>query len=77
MAKVIVYSTKTCPFCTMAEDFLKQNKVEFKHFDVGSDHAALKEMMEKSGQSGVPVIDVDGKIIVGFNQPALKEALRL
>lgn len=77
MPKVIVYSTQACPFCKMAEDFLEQNKVEFKHFDVGSDKAGLKEMMQKSGQTGVPVIDVDGKIIVGFNEAALKEALGL
>ncbi len=77
MPKVIVYSTQTCPFCTMVEDFLRQNKVEFKHFDVGSDRAALKEMVQKSGQTGVPVIDIDGKIIIGFNEPALREALGL
>ncbi len=77
MPKVIVYSTQACPFCKMVEDFLGQNKVEFKHVDVGSDRAALKEMMQKSGQTGVPVIDIDGKIIIGFNEPALKEALGL
>lgn len=75
MAKVTVYSTPTCPFCTMAEDFLKQNNVEFKHVDVSADQSALKEMMQKSGQTGVPVIDIDGKIIVGFNEPAIRQAL--
>ena len=77
MANVVVYSTQTCPFCTMAEDFLRQNKVKFKHFDVGSDKAGLKEMMKKSGQTGVPVIDIDGKIIIGFNEAAIREALGL
>lgn len=77
MPKVIVYSTKVCPFCTMAEDFLRHNKVAFKHVDVDSDRAALKEMMQKSGQTGVPVIDIDSKIIIGFDEPALRQALGL
>ena len=77
MAKVIVYSTQTCPYCTMAEDFLKEHKIEFKHIDVGADKKGLKEMMEKSGQTGVPVLDIDGKIIVGFNEAGIKEALKL
>lgn len=77
MAKVTVYSTNTCPFCTMAEDFLKQNKVVFRHVDVNSDHAGLKEMMAKSGQTGVPVIDIDGKIIRGFDEQAIRLALKL
>lgn len=77
MAKVIVYSTNTCPFCTMAQDFLKQNKVEFQHVDVSTDQAGLKDMMQKSGQTGVPVIDIDGKIIIGFNEQAIKQALNL
>ncbi len=77
MAKVIVYSTQTCPYCTMAEDFLKENKIEFKHVDVGADKDGLKEMMKKSGQTGVPVIDIDGKIIVGFNEAEVKKALKL
>ena len=77
MPKVIVYSTSTCPFCTMAEGFLKQNKVEFRHIDVSSDQAGLKEMLQKSGQTGVPVIDIGGKIILGFNEPAIRQALGL
>lgn len=77
MAKVIVYSTQTCPFCTMVEDFLKQNKVEFQHIDVSTDQAGLKDMTQKSGQTGVPVIDIDGKIIIGFNEQAIKQALNL
>lgn len=77
MPKVKVYSTETCPFCTMVKDFLKKNKVKFEAVDVGQDQAALKEMMDKSGQTGVPQIDIDGKIIVGFNEAALKEALKL
>lgn len=75
LVKVIVYSTPTCPYCVMAKDFLKQHKVEFKDIDVSRAERAANEMIEKSGQMGVPVIDVDGKIIVGFNREVLKQAL--
>jgi glutaredoxin len=61
----------------MVKDFLKEHKVEFTGKDVGTDMEASKEMVEKSGQTGVPVIDIDGKIIVGFNEAAIREALGL
>jgi len=61
----------------MAKDFLKQNRIEFEDIDVSKNQKAAQEMIEKSGQMGVPVIDIDGKIIVGFNVPAIKEALKL
>jgi len=77
MPNVIVYSTDTCPFCKMAEDFLSQNKIKFKHINVGSDQKGLAEMVAKSGQTGVPVIDIGGKIIVGFNEPAIRAALKI
>ncbi|MBN2067947.1 MAG: glutathione S-transferase N-terminal domain-containing protein [Candidatus Diapherotrites archaeon] len=77
MSKVIVYSTPTCPFCTMAEDFFRQNSVGFEHVDVSSSPERLQEMMGKSGQTGVPVIDIDGKIIVGFDEMAIRAALKL
>lgn len=73
--KVTVYSTPTCPYCTMVEDFLKEHGIKFQHIDVSKDKKAAKDMMEKSGQMGVPVTDIDGKIIVGFDQDALEEAL--
>jgi glutaredoxin 3 len=75
--KVTVYSTQTCPYCHMAKDFLKDLKVAFKDVDVGADSVAAQEMVDKSGQMGVPVIDVDGKIIVGFDREAIKQALGL
>ena len=75
MTKVKVYSTPTCPYCTMAKDFLKEKGVEFEDIDVSEDQAAAKEMVEKSGQMGVPVIDIDGELIVGFNKPAIEKAL--
>ncbi len=75
MAKVIVYSTTTCPFCDMVKQFLDEKGVEYQHFDVGEDHDKAIEMVSKSGQNGVPVVDIDGKIIIGFNKPAIEEAL--
>ena len=77
MAKVIVYSTTICPFCDMAKQFLQEHGVEFEDIDVSQDREKAREMIRKSGQNGVPVIDIGGKIIVGFNQPAIKEALGL
>ena len=76
MAKVIVYSTSTCPYCVMAKDWLKQKKVEFDDINVGIDQDKAKEMIKKSGQMGVPVIDVDGEVIIGFDRPKLEIALK-
>lgn len=76
MAKSIkVYSTSTCPYCTMVKEFLKKNNIEFESIDVGTDEEVAKEMMEKSGQMGVPVLDIDGEIIVGFDKKAITRAL--
>ncbi|MBW2983550.1 glutaredoxin family protein [Candidatus Woesearchaeota archaeon] len=77
MPTVKVYSTPACPWCHKAKDFLKQNKIDFEDFDVSANEGARKEMMDKSGQMGVPVIDIEGKIIVGFDQEAIKKALKL
>jgi glutaredoxin 3 len=76
MAKSVkVYSTATCPFCAMAKGFLEKNNVAFENIDVGQDRNALLEMKQKSGQMGVPVIDIDGKIIVGFDKEAISQEL--
>jgi glutaredoxin 3 len=72
-----VYSTPTCPYCKMAEAFLTEHQVEFEHVDVSANQTAAQEMIGKSGQLGVPVIDVDGQIIVGFDRPKLLKALGL
>ena len=77
MANVTVYSTSTCPWCVKAKEFFKENKVEFTEKNVGEDDTARNEMVEKSGQMGVPVIDIDGTVIVGFDQEAIKKALKL
>lgn len=74
---VTVYSTSSCPWCVKAKDFLKQNKIEFREVNVGEDPDGLKEMEEKSGQRGVPVLDINGTIIVGFDRDAIKAALKL
>ncbi|MBW2963626.1 glutathione S-transferase N-terminal domain-containing protein [Candidatus Woesearchaeota archaeon] len=80
-AKVKVYSTPACPWCVKAKEWLKSNKVKFTEVDVAEDEKGREEMIEKSGQMGVPVIVVekDGKetIIVGFDQGKLKTALGL
>ena len=73
--KVIVYSTRTCPWCVKAKEFLTAKKVKFEDVRVDEDRAKAEEMIEKSGQMGVPVIDIDGKIIVGFDREAIERAL--
>ncbi|MDP2906325.1 MAG: glutaredoxin domain-containing protein [Nanoarchaeota archaeon] len=73
--KIKVYSTKTCSYCTMEKDFLKQNKIEFESIDVSDDQKAANEMIKKSGQMGVPVTEIDGEIVVGFDKEKLKKIL--
>jgi len=72
---VTVYTTQSCPWCQVAKGYFKKNGISFVEKDVGRDHAAAHEMVRKSGQMGVPVIDVNGQIVVGFNEPALKKLL--
>jgi len=73
--KVKVYSTKTCPWCHKVKDMLKEMKVKFEDIDVGADQKAANDMVEKSGQMGVPVTDIDGTIIIGFDKDAIEKAL--
>ncbi|MBI4176022.1 MAG: glutathione S-transferase N-terminal domain-containing protein [Candidatus Aenigmarchaeota archaeon] len=77
MPKVIIYSTPTCTYCKMAKEFFRQNSVQYTEIDVAGNEKAQQEMISKSGQYGVPVIDIDGKIIVGFDKGAIKKALNL
>jgi glutaredoxin-like YruB-family protein len=74
--KVIVYGAEWCPWCHRVTDFLKQNNISFQEKDVDNQSNA-DECMKKSGQAGIPVTDVDGKVIVGFDVVKLKEALSL
>ncbi|MBW2973763.1 glutaredoxin family protein [Candidatus Woesearchaeota archaeon] len=76
-SKVLVYSTPTCPYCKKAKAFLKERKIAFKDHDVSTDDEARKEMIKKSDQMGVPVLDINGTIIVGFDEDAMKKALKL
>jgi alkyl hydroperoxide reductase subunit F len=73
MNKVTVYSTKSCPYCSMAKAFLDKHGVPYESIDVGADRTAAQKMIELSGQRGVPVITVDGEIIVGFDARRLNE----
>lgn len=75
--KVVVYSTPTCPFCMRAKQYLKESHIEFTDIDVSADQAAAQKMIDKSGQMGVPVLDIDGEMIVGFDKEKIKEALGL
>lgn len=74
---VIVYGTSHCPWCHKSREFLTANKIKFKDINVEEDEKAKKEMIKKSGQLGVPVIDIDGNIIVGFDEKAIKKYLKL
>jgi glutaredoxin-like YruB-family protein len=76
-APIIVYSTPICPYCQMAKDFLKNNNIVFQEVDVSKNEQAFQEMVQKSGQMGVPVLDVHGTIVVGFDRRALNQLLNL
>ena len=76
MAKSVkVYSTATCPWCIRAKQFLKENNIDFQNIDVSSNQQAVDELMQKSGQMGVPVLDIEGEIIVGFDKEKIKQSL--
>lgn len=76
MAKSItIYTTSSCPYCKMAKAFLLQKKVPFKEVNVEKDEQAAVALVEKTGQLGVPVIDIDGVMIIGFNKDALQHAI--
>ncbi len=77
MKKVTVYSTPTCHFCHMAKDFFTANSIPFIDYDVASDLEKRKEMMEKSGQMGVPVIFIDEEMVIGFDKPKISQLLGL
>ncbi len=74
---VTIYSTPTCHFCHTAKDFFTANNVAFTDYNVGTDVEKRKEMVEKSGQMGVPVITVGNELVVGFDEARLRELLAL
>jgi len=72
---VIVYTTPTCPWCTRVKDYLDYKEIRYKEINVADDRNGAMEMIEKSGQRGVPVLDINGKIIIGFNQTEIDRAI--
>ncbi len=77
MADVKVYSTPTCPYCKMVKQFLTENNIQFENIDVAANQTAAQEMISRSGQMGVPVLDIDGQIVVGFDKGKIKKLLEL
>ena len=73
--KVLIYSTPTCHYCNLAKEFFTEKGVNYTEFNVGKDLDKRKEMVEKSEQMGVPVIDIDGQIIVGFDEERISKLL--
>ena len=74
---VKVYSTPTCPWCKKAKAYLEEKGIQFESIDVSSNETAQKEMIEKSGQMGVPVLDINGKIVIGFDKEKIDELLKI
>ena len=73
--KITIYSTPTCPYCTVAKNYFKDNNIEFEEIDVSKDQDKAQEMIKKSGQMGVPQIEIDGEIIVGFDKEKIDDKL--
>lgn len=71
--KVKIYSTPTCPYCRMTKEYLKEKKIAFEDVNVAADKAKAQEMIDRSGQMGVPVVDIDGKLIIGFDKEELEK----
>ena len=77
MAKIKIFSTPFCPYCVTLKEFLKENQIEFEDINVAQDAQAREEMIQKSGQMGVPVAEIDGQIIIGFDREKISELLGL
>lgn len=77
MPKVKVYSTPICPYCTALKNFLKERDIVFEEIDASQNREAAKEMVEKSGQMGVPVVEIDGEYIVGFDRQRITKLLNI
>ena len=74
---VTIYSTPSCVYCRLAKQYFNENNVDFQEIDVAADQQKAEEMIEKSGQLGVPVIEIDDQVIVGFDKPKIQKALGL
>jgi len=77
MSKITIYTTPTCAYCKMTKAFFKEHNIVYEEKDVANDHALAEEMVKKSGQMAVPVIDIDGQIIVGFDKEGLSKLLNI
>lgn len=77
MKKVAIYTTPVCVYCKKAKDFFQKNNIKYEEYNVIEDIGRREEMITRSGQMGVPVIDIDGKLIVGYDEKKLKELLGL
>jgi glutaredoxin 3 len=75
MKKITIYSTPTCHYCHLAKDYFDEHGIAYTEYDVATDISKRKEMVDKTGQMGVPVIDIDGQIIIGFNEESIAKAL--
>ncbi|NLJ47060.1 MAG: NrdH-redoxin [Treponema sp.] len=73
---VTLYSTPSCSYCRLAKDWLRQRNIRFEEYNVAADPRRAEEMVRKSGQMGVPVLDVNGRIILGFNTAEMERALK-
>ena len=72
---VKVYTTNSCPWCVKVKNYLRSENIEFEELNVQDDMSAREEMINKSKQMGVPVLDIDNNIIIGFDKPAIVKAL--
>jgi len=77
MAKVEIYSTPTCHYCHIAKEYFKEHNIEYTEHDVAADMEARTEMIEKSGQMGVPVIFINDSMVIGFDQDKIEELLKV
>lgn len=77
MSMIKIYTTPTCAYCKMAKEYFKSKGFEYEEYNVATDIEKQKEMIAKTGQFGVPVIDIDGKIVIGFDRSKINEYLRI
>lgn len=75
MANVTIYTTPTCVYCKMAKEFFAQNNISYTERDVAADASARDDMIKRSGQMGVPVIDIDGQLVIGFDKDKIVQLL--
>jgi glutaredoxin-like YruB-family protein len=75
--RVIIFTTPTCSYCNLTKQYFRRNNIRFRDVDISRDPAAARDVVRRSGQMGVPVIDIGGKIIVGFDKPKINQLLGL